>query len=157
MRMTYRIFADAIAILVVIQAALMVWAIAGLFKWIDAEGGALDKQVLESWENEPPTFDGSIGAFLHFLIGGMLIPALAIIFLLISFFAKVPRGVVLALIVVALVAVQYFAGMYAEVGGATVGIIHGVNAFFLFGAALMAAKAAAKPKTAEQETPVAAM
>lgn len=150
MRKTYRILADAIAVLVVVQAALMVWAIAGLFSWID-EGATLDKSVVEGWDNEPPTFDGAIGAFLHFMIGGMLIPALGVIFLIVAFFAKVPRGVALAAIVAVLIAVQYFAGLYADAAGAILGIVHGLNAFLLFGAALMAAKAA-KPVAATQET-----
>ena len=156
MRKTYRILADIIAVLVVTQAALMVWAIAGLFSWIDKDGGALDKSVIEGWDQEPPTFDGAIGAPLHFMIGGMLIPALGIIFLIVAIFAKVPRGVVYAAIVVALIAVQYLAGMYAESAGATLGILHGLNAFILFGAALTAAKAA-RPQDAPQEMQPAAM
>ena len=99
MRKTYRVLADIIAVLVVVQAAMMVWAIAGLFSWIDG-GATLDKAVIEGWENEPPTFEGSIGHFIHLMSGTFLIPLIGLLLLLVSFFAKVPRGVVLAATVV---------------------------------------------------------
>ena len=47
MRTTYRVLAGAIALLVVIQAAMIAYAIGGLFTWIDA-GNTLDKAVIES-------------------------------------------------------------------------------------------------------------
>ena len=155
MRKTYRILADTIAVLVVVQAAMMVWAIAGLFTWID-EGATLDKSVIEGWENEPPTFEGSIGHFIHLMSGTFLIPLIGLLLLLVSFFAKVPRGVALAALIVVLIVIQYLAGFFAEPGMPYLGLVHGANAFILFGAAIMAAKSA-KPAAAAQETPVAAM
>ncbi len=155
MRKTYRVLADIIAVLVVVQAAMMVWAIAGLFSWIDG-GATLDKAVIEGWENEPPTFEGSIGHFLHLMSGTFLIPLIGLLLLLVSFFAKVPRGVALAATVVVLIVIQYLAGFFAEPDMPYLGLVHGANAFLLFGAALVAAKAA-KPEAAAQETPVAAM
>ncbi|MGI9083900.1 MAG: hypothetical protein ACR2FE_01240 [Aeromicrobium sp.] len=156
MRKTYRIFAGIIAVLVVLQAALMVYAISGLFTWID-EGATLDKSVIEGWSDEPPTWEGAIGHFLHtFVIGTFLIPLLGLILLLISFFAKVPRGVMLAAVIVVLIVIQYLAGFFAEPGAPMLGLVHGANAFILFVAALMAAKAA-KQETAAQETHAAAV
>ena len=155
MRKTYRVLADIIAVLVVVQAAMMVWAIAGLFSWIDG-GATLDKAVIEGWENEPPTFEGSIGHFIHLMSGTFLIPLIGLLLLLVSFFAKVPRGVALAATVVVLIVIQYMAGFFAEPDMPYLGLVHGANAFLLFGAALVAAKAA-KPQAAAQETPVAAM
>jgi hypothetical protein len=156
MRTTYRVIAQIIAVLVVIQAMVMVWAIAGLFSWID-DGATLDKSVIEGWENEPPTFDGAIGHLIHVMSGTFLIPALGLILLIISFFAKVPRGVVLATVVVVSIIVQYLAGFFADAGGATVGIIHGLNAFILFGASLAAAKAAKEAGATAPESQPAAM
>ena len=155
MRKTYRVLADIIAVLVVVQAAMMVWAIAGLFSWIDG-GATLDKSVIEGWENEPPTFEGSIGHFIHLMSGTFLIPLIGLLLLIVSFFAKVPRGVALAATVVVLIVIQYLAGFLAEPDMPYLGLVHGANAFLLFGAALVAAKAA-KPEAAAQETPVAAM
>ena len=69
MRKTYQIVASTIAVLVVVQAAAIAYAIAGVFTWID-EGNTLDKSVVEGWEANPPTFEGSLGSFLHFFIIG---------------------------------------------------------------------------------------
>lgn len=160
MRKTYRILAGTIAVLVVVQAAVMVWAIAGLFTWID-EGATLDKSVIEGWETEPPTFDGSLGHFLHVIIGGAggvgLIPLLGLLLLIVSFFAKVPRGVALAAAIAVSIAVQILAGMFAEPGMPYLGLVHGVNAFILFGLALYAAKSAKEAAVAPPETQPAAM
>ena len=76
MRQTYRVLASTIAVLVVVQAMMMVWAIAGLFTWID-DGATLDKSVIEGWENEPPTFAGAFGHFSTLSSSGtFLIPLL---------------------------------------------------------------------------------
>jgi hypothetical protein len=156
MRKTYQIIANVIAGLVVLQAALMVWAIAGLFSWID-EGATLDKSVVEGWSDEPPTFDGAIGHFIHaFISGTILIPLLGLILLIISFFAKVPRGVGLAAAVVVSIVVQYLAGTFAEPDAPWLGLVHGVNAFILFGLALMAGRAA-KDVAATPSAPAAAV
>ena len=69
----------------------MVFAIAGLFKWID-DGATLDKSVIEAWEDDPPTWTGSIGHFIHVMNGTFLIPLLGIILLIVSFFAAVNGG-----------------------------------------------------------------
>lgn len=161
MRKTYQVLASIIAILVVVQAALMVWTIAGLFTWID-EGATLDKSVVEGWETEPPTFDGAIGHFLHtVIIGGTgtglgLIPLLGLLLLIVSFFAKVPRGVVLAVAIVVSIVVQILAGMFAEPGMPYLGLVHGLNAFILFGLAVFAARSA-KEAAAAPAAPAAAM
>lgn len=156
MRQTYRVLASIIAILVVVQAMMMVWAIAGLFTWID-EGATLDKSVIEGWENEPPTFAGSFGHFWHALIGGTaLIPLSGLLLLIVSFFAKVPRGVVLALAIVVSIVVQYLAGTFAEPGMIWLGLVHGLNAFILFGLAVFAARSAKEAgQVAPEATPAA--
>lgn len=155
MRTTYRVLAGLIAVLVVVQATLIVWAVAGLFFWID-EGETLDKQVIKGWEEEPPTFDGAIGHFLHaFVIGGGggplptglgLIPLAGLLLLIVSFFAKVPRGVALAAAVAVSIVVQIVVGINAD-AVPYIGLIHGLNAFILFGLALAAAKAAKNAAT----------
>ncbi len=113
MRKTYRILADIIAIEVVIQAMAIVFAVAGLFKWID-DGATLDKSVIESWEDDPPTWTGSIGHFIHVMNGTFLIPLLGIALLIVSFFAAVNGGVKWALIIAASIVVQVLAGQLAE-------------------------------------------
>lgn len=165
MRQTYRVIASTIAILVVVQAMMIVWSVAGLFTWID-DGNTLDKSTVEGWSDEPPTFDGAIGHFLHagpigggeiIAIGAGLIPILGLLLLIVSFFAKIPRGVVLALAVVVSIAVQITAGVLAEPGLPWLGLVHGLNAFVLFGLALFASRTAKEAGTATQEPTPAAM
>ena len=141
MRKAYRILADIVAVAVVIQAMAMVWAIAGLFHWIDSDGGSLDSAVLDDWEDNPPDFDGAIGFAIHGILGGMVIPVIALALLIIAFFAKVPGGVKWAAIVLASVVVQVLVA-YAGYDAPIVGLIHGLNAFVLFSTAIMAARAA---------------
>ena len=157
MRKTYRVLASLIAILVVVQSMMMVWTIAGLFTWIDG-GGALDKSVVEAWQDEPPTFAGSFGFFWHSFIGGViLIPLLGLILLIVSFFAKVPRGIVLAAAIVVSIIVQYYAAVFAEPEEPLLGLVHGLNAFILFGLAVFAARSAKEASMVTQETTPAAM
>jgi hypothetical protein len=149
MRKAYRILADIIAVAVVVQAMAMVWAIAGLFHWIDSGGGSLDSAVLDSWEDDPPDFQGSFGFAIHGILGGMVIPVLALAFLIIAFFAKVPGGVKWAAIVLVSVIVQVVVA-YAGYDAPIVGLIHGLNAFVLFSTAIMAARAARAATPANQ-------
>jgi len=153
MRKTYQIIAGTIAVLVVLQAAFIAYAIGGVFTWID-EGNTLDKSVVEGWETNPPTFEGSIGSFFHFfIIGTVLIPLLGLILLIVSFFAKVPRGPMLAGIVVVAIVVQYLLGSFAaSTGTPFLSLLHGLNAFIIFGSAVAAARAA---KTVTESPPVA--
>ncbi len=140
MNKTYRILANTIVILVVVQAMMIVFAVAGLFHWID-EGATLDKAVIEGWEDEPPTWQGAIGHFVHVMAGTYLIPLLGIILLVVAFFATVPGGVKYAAIVAASIAVQVTVGIMAD-SAPWLGLVHGLNAFILFMSAIMAARAA---------------
>lgn len=155
MQETFLTLARIIAILIVVQAMAMVFLTAGLFHWIDG-GATLDKSVVEGWDSKPPTFQGSLGGFLHFfLVGVVLIPLTGLILLIVSFFAKIPRGVALAAAIVVSIIVQYFSAVIAD-GAPWVGLIHGLNAFILLGLALTAAKAA-KNADATRETPALAV
>jgi hypothetical protein len=147
MRKTYRVLANIIAIEVVIQAMMIVFAVAGLFKWID-DGATLDSSVIEGWEDTPPTWTGAIGHFIHVMNGQYLIPLIGLALLIVSFFAKVPRGVTLAVVIAVSIAVQVIAGITAD-SMPYIGLIHGLNAFILFGASLAAASAAKSAATAE--------
>lgn len=140
MRKTYRVLADIIAIEVVIQAMMIIWAVAGLFHWID-KGSTLDKSVVKGWDKKPPTFDGAIGHFIHMMNGEYLIPLLGLALLVVSFAAKIPRGTTLAVVIVVAIAVQVAAGITAD-AIPYIGLVHGLNAFIIFGTSLAAAKAA---------------
>lgn len=155
MRKTYRIVADIIAIDVVIQAMAIVFGIAGLFKWID-DGATLDSAVIESWETDPPTFTGAIGHFIHVMNGTFLIPLLGLILLIVAFFAKVDGGVKWAAIVAVSIVVQVAVGI-SSADVPALGLIHGLNAFVLFGAALMAARKAGETAVDSTGAPAAAL
>lgn len=140
MQTTYRILAHIIAGLVALQAAFIAFGVAGLFKWID-DGATLDKAVIESWENDPPTWQGAIGHFLHVMSGTFLIPLLGLVLLLVAFFAAINGGVKWAGIIAVAIIVQVGAGIMSRTEGLPwLGLVHGINAFILFWAAIMAGR-----------------
>jgi hypothetical protein len=155
MRTTYRVLADIIAVAVVIQAMAIIWAIAGLFHWIDSGGGTLNSTVLNSWDDDPPDFQGSLGFAIHGIVGGMVLPLLALVLLIVAFFAHVPGGVKWAAIVLVSVFVQLVAG-YSGTDAPWVGLIHGLNAFVLFSIAIFAARAAHPTNEPDDQTAMAA-
>jgi Family of unknown function (DUF6220) len=140
MRMAYRVLAWLIAVEVLVQAAAISWAVFGLGKWIEG-GGVMDKSVMES---QSFAFPEEVGFAVHGINGQMIIPALALLLLVVAFFAKLPRGVALAGTVAALVVVQVLLGMLGH-GVAALGILHGVVALALFAVAAMAAHRVGRP------------
>jgi hypothetical protein len=137
MRAAYRVIAYIIAAEVAIQAAAVAYALFGLGIWIDKDGGVLDKAAIES----EPDFPGVIGFAVHGMNGMMLIPLIALIFFIVSFFAKVPGGVKWAGFVLIAVIVQVTLGLFGhEI--ASLGILHGINALLVFSLAVMAGKRA---------------
>jgi len=135
MRTTYRTLAYLIAFAVVVQAAGIALAISGLFTWV-SKGGALDAATLES---ESFDFPGLIGFIIHGMNGMIVIPALAVVLLVVSFFAKVPRGVMWAAVLLVAIVVQVLLGI-AHVP--ELALLHGVNALLVFAVALVAGNAA---------------
>jgi len=79
---------------------------------------------------------------------------LGLALLIVAFFAKVPRGVMWAGIVLASIVVQVFAGILGH-DAPYIGMIHGLNAFVLFSAAGYAARLT-RTADAGAPTPVAA-
>lgn len=139
MKSAYRWLAMIIAVEVAVQAAAIAFAAFGLFKWIE-DGGVLNKQVMES--DQSAGFSGEAGFMIHGMNGEMIIPILAIVLLIVSFFAKVPGGVKWAGFVLLAVVVQVLLGLFAH-GAPALGALHGLNALILFSVALMASRRAA--------------
>jgi hypothetical protein len=137
MKTAYRVLAGLIALGVAVQAMVMVWAVSGLSKWVD-NGGILDKAAVESGENK---FPEETGFGIHFFNGTFFIPLIALILLIVSFFAKIPGGVKWALIVLGLVILQVAFG-FISFGVPFLGMLHGLNALLLLGAAGFAARRA---------------
>jgi hypothetical protein len=136
MRTVYRVLAFLIAIEVLIQAMSISYAIAGLGKWVEDDGGVLNKQVLDS---DSPDFPGVGGFMVHGLNGTMIIPILVLLLLIVSFFAKVPGGVRSAAILLVLVALQVFLGIFAHSVPYVI-VLHVLNAFAIMGIAAMAGR-----------------
>jgi hypothetical protein len=139
MRTAYKVLAYLVAAEVAVQAMVMVWAIAGLSKWVDS-GGVFDKSVIEgSIETGAMPFPEVFGILVHGINGTFVVPGIALLLLIVSFFAKVRGAIKWALIVFALVVVQGqlgFLGHDFPLGGA----LHGLNALALFGVALYAGR-----------------
>jgi len=137
MKAVYRVLAYLIALEVVIQAAAIAYAIAGLGTWIQ-EGGVLDAAAMES---ETTEFTGVAGFMIHGINGQMVVPLIALLLLICSFFARVPGGVLWAVLVLVTVVVQVLLGIFGH-GTPLLGLIHGAVAFVLFAFAVVAARKA---------------
>ena len=157
MRAAYKVRAYLVAAEVAVQAMVMVWGIAGLGKWVDG-GGVFDKAVIDS-EGTPP-FPEVAGIIAHGINGFFVIPGIALLLLIASFFTRVRGAIKWAVIVFVLVILQ------GQLGGLghdfpLAGALHGLNALALFGAAIYtgrrlraAAAAAAEQPEARTAAPV---
>lgn len=142
MRKTYRFLANAIAALVVVQAGAIAWAFFGLANEIDKNGLVVNKACLES--EGCGDFTAEWGFAIHmFFNGTVLIPLVALILLVVSFFAKVPGGVKYAAGIFGLIVLQVIVlPMLSREVGSGFGALHGVNALVLMGVAIMAGQRA---------------
>jgi hypothetical protein len=154
MRTAYKVLAYLVVAEVAVQAMVMVWGIAGLVKWVDS-GGVFDKGVMES-EGSPP-FPEVAGIMVHIFNGFFVIPGLALLLLIVSFFTKVRGAIRWAAIVLALVVVQCLLGIFGHEFTAAAAV-HGLNALALFGTAIYAGRrlrAVAPAVVEHEETPAA--
>jgi hypothetical protein len=135
MRTVYKVLAYFVAIEVAIQAMAAVWAIAGLGKWVEG-GGVVDKALMES---EGMPFPEVAGFIVHGINGTFVIPGIALLLLISSFFTRVRGAIKWAVIVFVLVVVQGQLGFLGHEITA-VAALHGLNALALFGTALYAAR-----------------
>lgn len=137
MRSAYKYLAYAIDALILLQAAAIAWAVFGLTAWID-DGNSLSASTMESDETPFPEVAGFI---VHAIGGMMVIPLVALVLLVVSLFAKVPRGTAYAGMVVGGVIVQVALGIFAH-GLPFLGFVHGFWALLIFMVALRAARQA---------------
>ncbi len=139
----YRFLAFLIAALVVVQAGAIAWAFFGMTQWINDEGGVVNKALLEC-DDCDQEFTAEWGFAIHMFFNGLvLIPLTSLVLLVVSFFAKVPKGVALAGTIVLLVILQVIVlPMLSREVGSGFGALHGVNALVLMGVAIMAGQRA---------------
>jgi hypothetical protein len=133
MKTAYRLLAYLVALEVVVQAAAIAFATFGLFTYVSG-GGVLDRATQRAH-----AYDGAVGFVVHGVNGQMVTPAIALILLIIAFFAKVPGGVVWAALVFVTVAVQVLLGQLAHAVPAF-GWVHGALAIVLFAVAIVTAR-----------------
>jgi len=128
-RAAYRILAGLIALGVVLQAAFIA---AGWFSVLhDTDSGAVfDKNTEDNW-----------GQAAHSAVGMMVLPVIALLLLIVSFFARIPGGVQWAAITVGVTVVQIVLA-FASYGAPAVGALHGITAFALAGVASVAMRKA---------------
>ena len=148
MRTIYRVLAYLVALEVVIQAAAIAYAIFGEGRYVEG-GGVVDKALIES---DTIPFPEVVGFIVHGINGQMVIPALAVLLLVASFFAKLPGGVRWAGIVVVAVVVQVLLGLFAH-GLPALGMLHGINALIVFSTAVGAARLS-RAERGERRAPV---
>ena len=146
MRLVYKVLAFTVAGLVVVQAAAVAFAVFGLFAYIEG-GGTID--AANSGPESDIDFPGVVGFMIHGMFGTLVIPLVALLLLVSSFFAKTAGAVKWALIVFVTTAVQVALGIFAH-GIPQLGILHGIVALVLFGAAIMAGMRARKSVVATE-------
>jgi hypothetical protein len=140
MKSAYRVLAYLMALEVLVQAGAIAYALFGLGAWIQS-GGVLDKAAMES---ETTEFPGVSGFMVHGMNGQMIVPVIAVLLLVVAFFAKVRGGVALAGMVFGGVAVQVALGILGH-SLPLLGWVHGILAIFIFAAALTAARRVESP------------
>jgi heme A synthase len=144
MKTVYRVLAYAVAAAVAIQAGAIGYGVWAQLNWIE-NGNTLDNAALESGA------PGTAALIFHSFFGGAVLLA-AIALLVISFFAKIERGVRWAVIVLVSTFVQIALGVLSHFT-AVIGAVHGAVAMALFGVAMMAAMRVRRPAAVEEAVP----
>ncbi len=154
MRRAYQVLAGLLAIEVVIQAMAIAYALAGLGKWVEDDGGVLNKAVLDN--SEDLHFQGVGGFALHGINGQMVIPLIALALLIVSFFAKEVAGAPRrAGILFGMVVLQVILGLGLH-GVVVLAPLHVLNGFGILAMAGLAARDAARPAPTVADVPAAA-
>ena len=138
MRSTYRILAHLVALGVVVQAAAVAFGAFGV--WNDVDAGLLIDN----------NYEGNAGLAIHSIVGLMVMPALGLLLLITSFFAKVPGGVKWGALVFLAIVVQFLLGGFAFELPA-LGALHGINALIIFALAIVAGRSARTAATSQTD------
>ena len=146
MRSTYRVLGTLLSLGVVVQAASIAFALFQISKEID-DGAVIDKNYVESNSGS-----AGLGFAIHAIDGQMVIPLVALLLLIVSFFAPVRGGVKLAAFAFLAVVVQVVLA-FASFGIPGLGFLHGLNALVVFSLGVAAARAASASR---QDAPIPA-
>ena len=146
MRGAYIWLGRLIALGVLLQAMWIAFGFFTIAHRID-DGTTIDKDYVEN--------TSIFGLEMHGLFGLTIIPVLAILFLIVSFFAKVPGAAKWAGFTFLAVVLQITFAFIAF-GAPVVGLLHGLNAFVVLGLAAYSARRAQMAEPASATTPAAA-
>lgn len=149
MRKTYQIIAWSIAACVVVQAAAIALGFGSVLHHVE-QGGVIDKVALD---NPDPSMTGSIGFTIHSIVGSFVIHGLALLLLIIAFFAKVHHGVRWAAVLFVLVFVQGSLG-YSIRDLPYAGGLHGATALAVLVVSVVCARLAPDPRSEAATAPV---
>ena len=137
MRGAYRALAGLIALGVLVQAAAVAGGWFGTINEVD-DGATITED-----------YEGNLGHAVHGINGMMIMPLLGLFLFVLSFFAKsIPGAVKLAGFTFLAIVVQVVLAFIAF-GVPAIGILHGVNAFVIFGLALMCVQRATTSSVAD--------
>lgn len=137
MRKVYLVLAWLVAAGVVVQVAAIAFAKVGEDYLID-HGGVIDKAFVESSMNGTTSFVGVEGEAIHAMNGMMVLPVIALLLLISSFFVRGTAPKLWALLVVGLLALQIVVA-FTMFGLPYLGIVHGVNALAILLVSITAA------------------
>lgn len=138
MRPTYVVLARLTALLVLVQAASVAFGTFGILNFVEG-GDDYTKSVAED-----RTATGALGQDIHSM-GAAAMALLAIVLLIVSFFARIDGAVKWAGLVFLAVLAQWVFAILAF-SAPVVGMLHGLNAFVIFGVAMSAAQNAIRSK-----------
>jgi hypothetical protein len=148
----FRILNYVISAEVMIQAAMIAWAVFGESKYID-DGGVVNKDKVEG---DDIPFDGVYGFIIHGFNGFLVIPLIGLALLIVAFFAHIPGGVRHAAILFGLIIVQAMVLPGIASSAPFVGMLHGINALAILGMSIyggrLGAAAVAGPATSTATT-----
>jgi len=130
MKTAFRVIAWVIAGAVMVQAAVMVFAIAGLFKYV-SEGGVVSEQT------EPDAIVEGVGVVIHVTLANYLFPLLGLVAVVIAAFTRRASTIWTAVILLVLILLEWFLGV-AGYSAPIAGFLHGINGLAIFGLALLA-------------------
>ena len=150
MQKAFRILNYVIATEVLIQAALIAWAVFGLSKYVE-DGNTIDKDKMEG---DDIPFDGVYGFIVHGINGMALIPLLGLVLLIVAFRANIPGGVRFAAILFVLILVQAYALPALSEEVPFLGALHGANAIAILGMTIAGGKMGAAAIATGPTTPV---
>ncbi|MBN9613853.1 MAG: hypothetical protein J0H64_10460 [Actinobacteria bacterium] len=129
MRKTYRVLTLIALIEIIVQAGAVAWAQFGLARYV-AEGNTINKAMLEC-RDCGMNFVEEYGFMVHGMNGAMIIPAIGLILLIVSFFVKNRTLTIWAAVAFVLILIQSQVLPMLSRDMPGFGAVHGVTALAL--------------------------